>query len=73
MIEVIKEKLGNDLTYIEQEKYDNEYVDSYVFTYKDEVIELYFNVCWFYSIGGCRSNGSRNLELALNELVQEDL
>ena len=34
MIEVIKEKLGTNLVYIEQEKFNNEYVNSYVFEYK---------------------------------------
>ena len=71
MIEAIKEKLGTNLVYIEQEKFDNEYVDSYALTYKDEIVELYFNEYWFYTIGGCRSKGSTKLESALNELIQE--
>lgn len=76
MIQLIKDKLGTDnILYIQQEKYNGELVNSYVFNYKVddsyETIELYFNVYWFYSIGGCRSIGKTSLESVLNELKSE--
>lgn len=76
MIDLIKDNLGSEnVLYIEQQKCNGELVDCYIFNYKVdesyEIIELYFNVYWFYSIGGWRSAGSTDLELVLNELKSE--
>ena len=55
MIEFIQEKLGKNLTYIEQEKFDDEYVESYVFDYKFKgevhTVEVYFDGVWRCNLG----------------------
>ena len=55
MIEFIKNKLGENLVCIEQEKYNNEYVDSYVLEYRiNDSVE--FTFIWLNSMWHCSSD-----------------
>lgn len=69
MIELIKNKLSDKLIYIEPEKFNEEYVDSYVLEveHKDEIhyVGIYHNQLWFCSI----FNGYIFYEKDLNDLL----
>lgn len=76
MIDLIKNKLGDRLVHIEQEKYNNEYVDSYIVQVKFEdgieIIEIYFNESWHYTFGCGHVFYSNSLNELLNKLIEYD-
>ena len=75
MIEIIKEKLGDRLIYIEQEKYDNEYVDSCIFEVRhkgdEHFVNIYRNKFWTCSIFNDYLFYGRSLEELLDKLFDE--
>lgn len=75
MIKVIKEKLGDRLVYCEQEKFNGEYVDSWIceVNYKDKIhyVQIYNNVTWNCSIFNGYIFHERKLEDLLDRLFDE--